>query len=178
MLRVFHVRVLLSVLFSYQGRDLQAGAEVALRSGDIPEALRQAQECENEYSRLDDRQGLSAAFRLLGNIQFVDGQALASVGSLQVRLTEDSASCVVAHMHAQTATDVFTDVTYDRLHSKYQPMMTTLPTSSPVTKFWVESSFGCRMCSAQKTTLCLVCASAKKHTRLKSLGKLLQGADT
>jgi hypothetical protein len=89
------VRVFLSVLSSYQRRDLQAGAEVALRSGNIPEALRQAHECENEYSRLDDRQGLSAAFRLLGNIQFVDGQVLASVGSLQVRLTEDSGCTVV-----------------------------------------------------------------------------------
>ena len=36
---------------------LAAGAEVALRLGNLQEALRQAEGCQNEYSRLADQQG-------------------------------------------------------------------------------------------------------------------------
>jgi hypothetical protein len=55
-----------------------------MQSGDLKQALIHAKSCENEFSRLSDYQGLAAAFRLLGTIQFLDGQALAAVGSLQV----------------------------------------------------------------------------------------------
>ena len=53
---------------------LQTGAEVALRLGDLKEALRLAKNCENEFSRLADTQGLAAAFRILGTVQLVGGR--------------------------------------------------------------------------------------------------------
>ena len=101
----FCVSLFLSMLFLYHGYALQAGAEVALRSGNLPEALRQAKGCENEFSRLSDAQGLSAAFRLLGNIQLVDGQVLASVGSLQVKRPKTSGCAVVSAHKARPDND-------------------------------------------------------------------------
>jgi len=101
----FCVSLFLSMLCLYHGYALQAGAEVALRSGNLPEALRQAKGCENEFSRLSDAQGLSAAFRLLGNIQLVDGQVLASVGSLQVKRPKTSGCAVVSAHKARPDND-------------------------------------------------------------------------
>jgi len=76
---------------------LQTGAELALRMGDLEEALRLAKGCENEFSRLSDTQGLAAAFRILGVVQLVDGQALEAVGSLQASLQISADNCDVSN---------------------------------------------------------------------------------
>ena len=76
----------------------RADCELRLRRGEPEAARRAAVECMNEHSRLDDGQGLAAAYRLLAEVQLVQGQ-VPQLSSGRAEQTQSKASLAEA-IHA------------------------------------------------------------------------------
>ena len=74
----------------------RADCELRLRRGEPDLALRAAVECMNEHSRTADGQGLAGAYRLLAEVQLVQGQVAQAVGSLQSSLQARAPLCAAA----------------------------------------------------------------------------------